>query len=90
MCLERISNFEAQGQEKFKQLLSNFEAQTQEKLSNLRLAEKPVAYKKNSSVYHWKGAETAKLLMVTLPYQIGVMLVLLFSENLLLCFWLIK
>ena len=37
-------------EEKFKQLLSNFEAETQEKLSNLRLVEKSVAYKKNSSV----------------------------------------
>ena len=35
---------------KFKQLLSNFEAERWENLSNLRLAKKSVAYKKNSSV----------------------------------------
>ena len=35
---------------KFKQLLSNFEAETRKKLSNLRLAEKRVAYKIESSV----------------------------------------
>ena len=36
---------------KVKQLLSNFEAERWENLSNLRLAKKSVAYKKNSSVY---------------------------------------
>ena len=35
---------------KVKQLLSNFEAERWENLSNLRLAKKSVAYKKNSSV----------------------------------------
>ena len=35
---------------KVKQLLSNFEAEKWENLSNLRLAKKSVAYKKNSSV----------------------------------------
>ena len=35
---------------KIKQLLSNFEAERWENLSNLRLAKKSVAYKKNSSV----------------------------------------
>ena len=33
-----------------KLLLSNFETETKEKSSNLRLTEKSVAYKKNSSV----------------------------------------
>ena len=36
---------------KVKQLLSNFEAERWENLSNLRLAEKSVAYKKYSSVW---------------------------------------
>ena len=35
---------------KFKQLLSNFEAETSRQLSNLRLADKKVAYKIESSV----------------------------------------
>ena len=35
---------------KVKQLLSNFEAEKWGNLSNLRLAKKSVAYKKNSSV----------------------------------------
>ena len=36
---------------KVNQLLSNFEAERWENLSNLRLAKKSVAYKKNSSVF---------------------------------------
>ena len=42
---------------KVKQLLSNFEAERWENLSNLRLAKKSVAYKKNSSVANAKVAK---------------------------------
>ena len=40
---------------KVKQLLSNFEAERWENLSNLRLAKKSVAYKKNWTYSDWSG-----------------------------------
>ena len=46
---------------KVKQLLSNFEAERWENLSNLRLAKKSVAYKKNSSVTDNDGDKDKKV-----------------------------
>ena len=48
----------------FKQLLSNCEAETGKKLSNLRLAEKRVAYKIESSVILKYTARTDKVAML--------------------------
>ena len=55
---------------KVKQLLSNFEAQTQEKLSNLRLAEKPVAYKKTLGICALSALGTAAALTLLALYLI--------------------
>ena len=55
---------------KVKQLLSNFEAERWENLSNLRLAKKSVAYKKNSSVLKSEGEAKVKVLpAAAVPFE---------------------